>query len=765
MKHPARLALACLSVALLAAPAGLVKPGWPPGLKADEPAYWLMAESLAHDFDLDLGPEDRRRAFESFPYAPIGNLIVMSDDDWRTLRFGKPYIYSLVAAPLVRLVGANGLLVLNAALMLGMVWLGFFYLARYNREGIAALMATGFFLLSAGFPYVFWIHPEVLNMASVTACLYLAFAGPGGGASGWWRRPRNSPAVRAALSGAALVPAVYNKPMLALLGVAVLARFLGRRRLGAAGWWLGGAVAGMAVVVGSSWGLTGLATPYLGVARGAVQLCSPHQPPKPPAPLVEAPPAGEPAAAGEDPAAAATTPGEVYMAPRASWAWMFRVPRLDPRELAQRFAMFLWGRHTGLFLYFPFSLLALGLFLAHGRRSVSRWALLAATAAVALMFLLWIGHNWHGGGGFVGNRYFVNAYPALLFLVTRVRPGWLPLAGYGLGGLLLGPLLLTPFGAPVPWPTLQAHVRNAPFPLFPLELSLENIPGYVDRQWRGVLFRGRRDVFLPHEGSFWVQGATTSEVWLMTWEEPLDSVAFRVQSFAAPNQVTLRLGGERQVFSFGEGEAPGGRLVTFAEPRAARRLRIDRHDVYAYRLTVAAASGEVRAWTMALPPQECPYFPELEPWQEPFYVGAELLFVGDPEVLEREMFAVQWELAAVPDRVEAGATFSVPVRVRNGSAATWPADPPVKVQLAYHWRRPGGEYVVFDGLRTPLPGPVGPGERLETTMTVEAPREPGTYQLVLDLVLEHIAWFSQRGADVLDAAVEVLPASARPAPP
>ena len=45
-------------------------------------------------------------------------------------------------------------------------------------------------------------------------------------------------------------------------------------------------------------------------------------------------------------------------------------------------------------------------------------------------------------------------------------------------GLLIGPLLLSPFGLPVPEPTLQAHTRNFPLRLFPLELSLRNIPGY-----------------------------------------------------------------------------------------------------------------------------------------------------------------------------------------------------------------------------------------------------------------------------------------------
>ena len=46
--------------------------------------------------------------------------------------------------------------------------------------------------------------------------------------------------------------------------------------------------------------------------------------------------------------------------------------------------------------------------------------------------------------------------------------GKLTVVGYTLGGALLGPIFFTPFGAPVVEPTLQAHVRNAPYRHFPL---------------------------------------------------------------------------------------------------------------------------------------------------------------------------------------------------------------------------------------------------------------------------------------------------------
>src|SRR4029078_12770758 len=101
----------------------------------------------------------------------------------------------------------------------------------------------------------------------------------------------------------------------------------------------------------------------------------------------------------------------------------------------------------------------------HARGAPPRWLLLAAPAAIALFFLLLISWNWQGGGGFVGNRYFVNVYPGFLFLVTRVRPRALVPVGYGFAALFLSPLVLAPFGIPGPEPTLQMHVRGAAFRL------------------------------------------------------------------------------------------------------------------------------------------------------------------------------------------------------------------------------------------------------------------------------------------------------------
>ncbi len=749
MARSSSLAFLCLAAFLVLSPLVLQKPGWPVDLKADEPAYYLMALSLALDGDLRCELHDLRRIFDEFPYVQTHNLILATDDGWHTVYFGKPYIYSLFAAPAAGLFGASGIVSFNALMMVGMIWLGARYLRRFNPDSVAMLFAAGFFLLSVGFSYVFWIQPEVFNMAAITVCLYLGLTDGERRLRSRWGSWLSNELVRALGSGAALILAAYNKPMLALLGLPVFYRFLRRGRYRALAAWFAGGTLCLVLTAGVAIAFTGHPSAYLGMTRGGQKVCSPDVMPVGPEAPVEGETLHEP---GEEEVSAAAE--LTHSPPAGSWWWMFRIPRFHPREVAESVEYFLVGRHTGLFLYFPFSLLACALFLIHGRRSGVRWLVLASLAAVAAVFLLWIPYNWQGGGGFVGNRYYVNAYPGFLFLVTRIAPASVNLVGFVLGGILLGPTLFTPMGRMLPWPTLQAHVRNFPFQYFPYELSLREVPGYHKRTIAGVQFLSRRDVVLARGPSFWTRGNTTTEIWLQS-VEPLERLAFQVRSLAVPNEIELRLGSAKERLVFEAGQEPGTHPVELDASKPTRLRSVRGTPVYAYRLLVRAATGEVREWTKRFPPRDCFYFAYNETKQEPFYVGAEVSFLGPAARLEKDLYQVDWAEVEVPDRVTAGSVFEIAARVVNASDETWPADPPTRVGLAYRWQDPEGDSTAA-GERTYLDAALPPGGMVTLTQEVTAPEDPGSYVLTLDLVYELVAWFADKnGGDVYQAAVEV----------
>jgi hypothetical protein len=736
------LALASVTAFFLLFPLTLGKPGLPSHLKADEAAYYLASLSLAHDRDLKVEPKDVDRAFQEFPFGPVNNMIVMTDDGWRTVYFGKPYIYSLFAAPFAALAGANGVVFFNMLLTMAMVWMGHLYLRRYNPEGLAALFSASFFLLSVGFSYVFWLQPEVFNMTAVAACLFFGLPRPDETGMPDSRRE----ILFAFLSGAVLVLAVYNKPMYGAVGLAPLWAYARQRRWKTLGAWVLGAVVCLAAAAGLATVLTGHPSAYLGVrGRQGITLCEPGKVPIAPEPSPK--PGGA--------AVPHSTTGN-------TWTWLLRAPDVTLYELVENIYYFLVGRHTGMLVYTPFAALAVWFFLLRGRRSAERWVLLGTLSAVALYFLVFIAWNWQGGGGFVGNRYFINAIPAFLFLVTEIRPRGLILLGHAVAGLFLAPLLFTPFGAIVPEPTLQAHVRNAPFRFLPLELSLRNVPGYERVQLGDLRIVGRKDVFLPRGEQMWVGGANRVELYFIG-SQPIAQAAFQVTNLAPGNHVEIEMGEAREEMDFGTGDEVRRIRLAPGEPFRVRRQKWA--TFYVYKMIVTPRSGRIQHWVREYPPNNCPYFSQDDRTNENFYVGASLAYLGAGEQLDADVYGVQWGSSIAPSQVRAGQAFTVLTRLFNRSRFPWKAEGAARVNLSYHWLDEGGKTLVKDGLRTPIPLPVRPGGRVNVRQKVAAPETPGRYLLELDPVFETVAWFSEKnGGKTFRVPIEVLAAGPAAAP-
>lgn len=113
----------------------------------------------------------------------------------------------------------------------------------------------------------------------------------------------------------------------------------------------------------------------------------------------------------------------------------------------------------------------------------------------------------------------------------------------------------------------------------------------------------------------------------------------------------------------------------------------------------------------------------------------------------------EWTLP--PQR--AGARAVARVVVSNGGGATWRSRGADGLQLSYHWLDGHRNAIVWDGLRTPFPHPVAPGETIALDVPLVAPRPPGRYVLRFDLVEEHRFWLSEIGVPTLDVEVDVEP--------
>lgn len=142
---------------------------------------------------------------------------------------------------------------------------------------------------------------------------------------------------------------------------------------------------------------------------------------------------------------------------------------------------------------------------------------------------------------------------------------------------------------------------------------------------------------------------------------------------------------------------------------------------------------------------------------------------------------VGWLSHDAPSVWTAGRAHQVSVVVRNLGDVPWPdrrhASPRAEgdhaVRLGCRWRcaadqrQPAADDATGEcrTVRADLPAPLAPGESVQLTLAVPAPRTPGSCQLTFDLVQENVAWFSTRGARTLALPAEVAPPPAGAAPP
>ena len=156
------------------------------GIQSDEATYYMMGHSLAQDGDLTYRRDDLLRVWKDFDTGPAGVFLKRGSDivEWGFMRrppffwtrlapdpdgsrlyFGKSFIYPLVAAPLVKVFGTNGFLVLHALLLGGVAWCAYLFLHARAPALPSVLLADAFVMASVVPVYFVWITPELFNFA------------------------------------------------------------------------------------------------------------------------------------------------------------------------------------------------------------------------------------------------------------------------------------------------------------------------------------------------------------------------------------------------------------------------------------------------------------------------------------------------------------------------------------------------------------------------------------------------------------------------
>jgi hypothetical protein len=540
------------------------------GIQSDEATYYMMGHSLARDGDLTYRRDDLVRVWKEFPSGPTGVFLKKGTDvlEWGVMRrppfvwtrvqadpnssrlfFGKSFIYPLFAAPFVKLFGTNGFLVLHALLLSLVVWCAFLFLHARMPARVASLLAGAFVMATVVPVYFVWITPELFNFSlgllAYFCWLYKAVVPTEHVTrrSAWLTRG-GSDLAAAALLGMA----TFSKPTNALLFVPIGLWFLWRRQ------WLR-AVAGSVVFLAVALGLFGVNMAisgewnYQGGDRNTFHYEFPFQSPT------------STFEVGQEKARDSALTDVIF---KRSVVWT---------NLVHNLQWFFVGRNAGLVPYFFPAVFALGAFLLAARRRPpwQYFVLLAALGQIAI-FIISVPYTWNGGGGSVGNRYFMGAYGVFLFLLPPIRQTWVAIVPWLVGALFTAPLVLNPFVTSF---KPGDHTKSGPFRWLPPELTLVYdwpINNQLDRVrvWFGDNPRGSSpgfqlyffddNAFVEGDGTFWAKGESRAEFLIKT-DRPMKRLQLTLTAGPEPVSVEARLSGRSQQVALAPGES---RQITFA---------------------------------------------------------------------------------------------------------------------------------------------------------------------------------------------------------
>lgn len=537
--------------------------------KGDEATFVAMALSLAHDGDLKYTKSDYERFREIYGRGPEGVFLKRGYDvrlAWQaawppvrvvrdlvpadqSLDYSKSFAFAVFAAPFVAVFGLGGILLMNTLLLAAVAACSVAFARARCGTAAGTVIGLAFWGATVVPVYLVWLTPEILNVALVGTGLFFWLYKEVAPPTAWagWRAPWTD------WIGAFLIGiATFSKPPNAVFIAPMACLFLYRRQ------WRAGLLAGALFLLGSAgnFGLNALATGdwnYQGGDRKSFYTSFPF-----------------------DGTGYTFDSLDRTMATDEADTGMHLAPERLQSMLPANIVYFFFGQYSGLFpFFFPGAAILAG-FLWRWRQTVLwQWLLLLACLGGAFVLLVLTPTSWSGGGGPVGNRYFLSLYPALLFLLPagfRLRTA---IAATVAGLVCMGPLLARPAQvSQTPWTIGDRW----PLRVLPVELTLlDDSPARLNPNRGRIPFWIDSFVLMyymdahsyspepaggvpgaPTDG-FWIAGDRTARIGVRS-PTPLTSVTITVWS-REPNEFTVDLQGRGTSLSLAAGQTGTIQLI------------------------------------------------------------------------------------------------------------------------------------------------------------------------------------------------------------
>ena len=118
-----------------------------------------------------------------------------------------------------------------------------------------------------------------------------------------------------------------------------------------------------------------------------------------------------------------------------------------------------------------------------------------------------------------------------------------------------------------------------------------------------------------------------------------------------------------------------------------------------------------------------------------------------------------------PQRLRTGQVAIINIKVKNTSDVIWyqrgglttdRTDNKFYIAAGNRWLDKDGKLTSETEGHNGIPKDLKPGEEIEMTLQVTAPKQPGDWTMQLDMVQEGVNWFSERGSPVTNIKVQVV---------
>lgn len=679
-------------------------------LWGDEGTFVAMTASLVGDGDLVFDDADLERLVQH-PDDPAPTVILQQTD--RGITYSKPLLYPLLAAPLFAVLGESGMVATNILALAAALILAWIYLRRLAGATEALWTLFTFVLASVVLAYLGWKMSDLVLLSLTLAGLLLAL---GGRRAQIEDRPVMLPlgGIGAAILGGLILGMTVSMRFTtaALVAAVTVALFLDKR--GRRGMVVGVlSVVGFLAVSGITVALLGTANPYKSV-RSSFNQASGY-------------PAGE----------AAEKVSERFASRPATQSATWRPP-LDVRRTAYSTLYFFVGRHTGLLFYFP----AAVVLLLHILRRPDRisMTLLAGVVAIVGFYLIWMPQNYFGGSTFVGNRYFLGAFPALLVGLTRLPSKRNLTVAWVLALVAWGSAVHSAYSVRGLDGSSQIHAYSGVFRRLPFESTAQRIDGLADRFWADDFVRFLDPFAKAAPWSFRLDSSRPATELLVATDWRDQPLHFVVSPSTAKVAVEVRDWRGQSHFSLPRPapEPPGLLAVDTSEPW--------RHHAYWWRARKLYDSRVLR-------------FSLIGDGEDA--VTAVVRYAGkgrELAPLEAELFRIE---PALPGIVTAGSVTEIVIKARNTGRRPWKQQGLFPSAIGYRLvSRVQGELIT--AASTPMPNNVPTGSVVEVPVVVQWPDEPGDYQIGLYVLRSPAA--ALRGLGRLRLKIEDIRVEPRSSP-